>query len=143
MKRYILITAFCLATVLCVAQPPRGGRPGHDGRGGPHMNGRHHRTERVECLDAQRMEMVLRVLKDQSFDDKRLEVAKLCVSLGAFCTSDLAQVAETFSFDDRRLEFLRFAYPYCLDPENYFMLKKSFSFESNFNALMESIHPGY
>ena len=83
----------------------------------------------------------MEVLGGQSFDDKKLEIAKLCVTIGYFCTADMAQMAKVFSFDDRRLEFLKYAYAYCLDKENYPMLRDSFSFQSNFDALLDYIYP--
>lgn len=87
--------------------------------------------------------MSLRVIGDQSFDDKKLEIAELCVMLGHFCTDDLARIASLFSFDDNRLTFLQYAYPYCQDPQNYYALREVFSFKSNFDTMMESLHPGH
>ena len=86
---------------------------------------------------------MLQVLEKQSFDDKKLEVAKLCVELVPFEVRDLARFAEKFSFDDNRKAFLIFAYQHCCDPENYYALKEVFSFQSNFEAVMEATHPGY
>lgn len=89
------------------------------------------------------MRMALNVLDDLSFDDKRLEVANLCVVLGHFCTDDLARIAQKFSFDDNRKKFLIFAYDYCEDPQNYYYLHDVFDFESNFEDMMKAVMPGY
>ena len=113
----------------------------HDGRGHGHNRGQG-RTE-YYCASAEQMHMVMRVLDNQSFDDKRLEVAELCVVLGEFCVDDLARMAEKFSFDDNRLKFLQIAYPYCVDPENYYYLRRTFTFDSNFDKLMETVQPGF
>ena len=51
------------------------------------------------------------------------------------------RVLDNQSFDDNRLQFLQYAYPYCVDPENYYYLRGCFSFESNFEKLMETIPP--
>jgi len=87
--------------------------------------------------------MTQQVMADMSFDDKKLEVAKLAVCLAPFCARDLAQLASVFSFDESRLAFLQFAYPYCSDPENYPFLRDVFSFNSNYDKLMQSIHPSH
>jgi len=87
--------------------------------------------------------MAMQILKHQSFDDKKLEIAKLCVVLGHFCVDDLARMAGTFSFDENRLTFLTFAYAYCEDPQNYYDLRDVFSFRSNFDTLMDNVHPGH
>ena len=100
-------------------------------------------TEEVPRKSSRMMQLVLKVLNNQSFDDKKLEIGMLCVVLGHFCTRDLALIAEQFSFDDNRKQFLIDAYPYCVDPENYYSLKEVFQFRSNFDEMMEKTHPGY
>ena len=136
MKRFGLILG-CLVLVagMTWAQHGRGGHGQDRGRG-------HHRTE-YRCATPEQMHMVMRVLDNQSFDDKRLEVAQLCVVLGEFCVDDLARMAGVFSFDENRLKFLIFAYDYCEDPQNYFALRDVFSFRSNFDTLMDTVYPGY
>lgn len=99
------------------------------------------RRELPPCATAEQMQAVMQTLKGQSFDDKKLEIAQLCVVIGLFCTDDLAVMAKTFSFEDNRLAFLKFAYPYCTDPERYPTLRDSFSFSSNYDALMDYIYP--
>lgn len=86
------------------------------------------------------MQMVINTLKKQSFDSGKREVADLCVVIGTFCVHDLARMAATFSFDDNRRQFLEFAYPYCVDPENYFLLREVFTFSSNYDKLVDAIH---
>ena len=89
------------------------------------------------------MNMAMHVMSQQSFDDKKLEIAKLCVVLGHFCVDDLARLAGTFSFDDSRLTFLIFAYDYCENPQDYYALRDVFTFRSNFDTLMDTVHHGH
>ena len=88
------------------------------------------------------MGMVMQTLRKQLSDDKKLEIANLCVTIGYFCTEDLARMASVFSFDDKRLDFLRYAYAYCTDKERYPLLKNCFTFSSNYDELMRYIYPG-
>ena len=99
------------------------------------------RPPRVECATPEQMTMVLQVLEQQSFDDKKLQIAELCVTIGRFCTSDLARMAATFSYDDSRLTFLLYAHPCCQDPQNYPALRDVFSFSSNYDLLMQQLYP--
>ena len=130
MKKLFFILVLALSAVTVGAQhhhdhqPPQG-RP-HD---------RHH----IECATHEQMNMAMQVLNQQSFDDKKLEIAKLCVVLGHFCVDDLARMAKVFSFDENRLTFLIFAYDYCEDPQNYYALRDTFSFRSNFDTLMDTV----
>lgn len=87
------------------------------------------------------MGLVMQTLRKQLSDDKRLEIANLCVTIGYFCTDDLARMASVFSFDDKRLDFLRYAYAYCTDKERYPFLRDCFTFSSNYDELMRYIYP--
>ena len=137
MKKLLLIFAMALMTAGMTAQ----GRPPQHDRSNHHhdMPPKRH----IVCATPEQMGMVMNVLDKQSFDDKKLEVAKLCVTLGHFCVEDLARMAVVFSFDENRLQFLTYAYDYCQDPQNYYLLRESFSFRSNFDTMMETLLPGY
>jgi len=108
---------------------------------GPAGHGPGHRHV-IECATGEQLAMAVQVLEAQSFDDKKLEIAKLAVVLGRFCTDDLARISKVFSFDDNRLEFFLFAYDYCEDPQNYPFLREAFSFESNYDKMMKKLYPG-
>lgn len=142
MKRILFILMLGLVTVSAAAQS---GRRNHheaapvDARSHSvrHQDHRHV----VECATHEQMQMSMRVLNQQSFDDKKLEVAKLCVTLGHFCVDDLARIATVFSFDDSRLAFLTYAYDYCPDRQHYYSLREVFTFSSNFSKLMDAVQP--
>ena len=138
MKRTLIILFAALVSLAAGAQHHHhGDRPGS--RNGDRGHGRHH----IECATGEQMNMAMQVLENQSFDDKKLDVAKLCVTLGHFCVEDLARMAVVFSFDDNRTKFLIYAYEFCPDPQNYYMLRDVFSFRSNFDTMMETVMPGY
>lgn len=135
MKKYFVLLVAAFMTIGMAAQ----GRP----HGNHHGNQKPPRGRYIECASPEQINMAMHVLNQQSFDDKKLEIAKLCVTLGRFCVDDLARMAAVFSFDDNRLVFLTYAYAYCEDPQNYYALRDVFSFRSNFDTMMESIQPGY
>jgi len=134
MKRIVFILVLALTSMVGMAQNRHYGHDG--GRDGRH---RHH----IECASHEQMRMALDVMKKQSFDDNKLEIGQLCVTLGHFCVDDLARMAALFSFDDNRLKFLRYAYDYCEDPQNYYALRDVFSFSSNFDELMKTVQPAH
>ena len=134
MKKLLFVFVLALSTLTAGAQHH------HDHRG---PQGKVHDRHHIECATHEQMSMAMQILKHQSFDDKKLEIAKLCVVLGHFCVDDLARMAGTFSFDENRLTFLTFAYAYCEDPQNYYDLRDVFSFRSNFDTLMDNVHPGH
>ena len=140
MKKTIFILLLSCVTAVGMAQHHcQPGCPGHH----DHGSAPHHEMHQAAPSSPEQLMMVLQVLDNQSFDDKKLEIAKLSVCLGHFFVQDMVQMASRFSFDDKRKEFFIFAYPYCLDRENYYLLKDAFTFRSNFDEVMEAVLPGY
>ena len=137
-KKVMLALAAVMMAVGMMAHPPHHHESGRGpGRGHEHSPARH-----VVCATPEQLSMTLYVVGNQSFDDKKLEIAKLAVTLGHFCTYDLARVAQLFSFDENRLAFLLYAHAYCEDPQNYPALRDVFSFQSNYDELIRSLYPG-
>ena len=138
MKKYFFLLAALMIALSGMAQRH------HDGHGGPGGRGDRGRGHaRIECATGEQLHMSLHVLEQQSFDDKKLEIAQLCVTLGHFCVDDLARIAAVFTFDENRLKFLIYAYDFCEDREYYYALRDVFSFRSNFDTLMDTVMPGY
>ena len=138
MKKLFTLLAAVVVAVGMMAQPPHHQEMGH-GHGPKHSN--HGHEQHFVCATPDQLSMTLQVVGNQSFDDKKLEIAKLAVTLGHFCTDDLARVAQLFSFDDNRLTFLLYAHTYCEDPQNYPFLRDAFSFQSNYDKLMQALYP--
>ncbi len=139
MKKFFLLLLAATMAAGMTAQPPRHHEPEHGPR---HEHGHGHSPERhITCATAEQLSMTLQVIGQQSFEDKKLEIAKLAVTLGHFCTDDLARVASLFSFDDNRLAFLLYAHAYCEDPQNYPSLQDVFAFKSNYDELIRTLYP--
>lgn len=77
--------------------------------------------------------------KSESMDSNKLKMAKNYVSSNTLTAEQIATISKGFSFDNNRLEFAKHAYTNCYDKNNYFMLKETFSFSSNYNALLKHI----
>ena len=139
MKRLVFVLTLCLAALTAMPQHHSSHRGSHPSRTEIHHGD--HRGHDYNCARHDQMRMVKQTLHKQSFDDDKLEIACLCVTLGEFCTLDLADMAAEFSFDDNRTKFLKYAYDYCTDPQNYYFLRDSFTFKSNFDDMMSTIQP--
>ena len=139
MKKIFLLLTAALFAIGMMAQPPHH----HESeRGRGHNHGHNPRPERhITCATQEQLSMTLHVIGQQSFDDKKLEIAKLAVTLGHFCTDDLARIVKLFSFDDSRLAFLLYAHAYCEDPQNYPALRDVFAFQSNYDEMMRTLYP--
>ncbi len=78
-------------------------------------------------------------LKDESFDSNRLKTAKSYLLQNKISAEQVKQIAELFSFDSYRLDWAKAAYSNCYDKGNYFLLKSVFSFDANYNSLVDYI----
>lgn len=122
----------------------------HDGHhDGHHHHHHHHQTPPppapapVKVATPEQLQWALQVLDKQSYDDKRMEVAKLCVVLCPFPVKDLARMVDRFTMEDNKVKFLTFAHHYCPDPENYYRLRDALRYRSDYDKLMEAVDPHY
>ena len=51
-------------------------------------------------------------------------------------TADIKRLMATFTFEDNKLDFAKFAYSYVADPQNYFQVTSGFTFSSNKTELL-------
>jgi hypothetical protein len=68
-------------------------------------------------------------IKAESFTSNQVEVAKQVT----YClnTTQIKAIMEIFSFESNRLDYAKWAYPNCVDKDNYFLLNSAFSFSSS------------
>lgn len=78
-------------------------------------------------------------LKAESFDSNRLQNAKVYASKANLSASQIKEIAATFTFDSNRLDWAKSAYSACYDKGNYFLLRDTFTFSSNYSALQDYI----
>lgn len=132
MKKILFTLAMCLSVAVAYPQPPG---QAHGQREMPP----HHRQQRKICAGEENIGIIVETLNSLSFTEQKMNVAKMCVQVMPICTNDLKLIVATFEFDNDRLEYLKFAHDYVTDPWNYHLLSDSFSFSTNYNALMNHI----
>lgn len=150
MKRIFFTLLFSLLTLVSLqAQTPHPQH--HNAPGGAPDNAMHHAPQHpmpgpghahnpmLRVASPDQVDEIVRHLNEEKFDDRRMEIAKLCVYICPVSVWGLARMAETFSFDDRRLDFLLYAYDYCPDRENYYQLRSSLTFGTNADKLCSTL----
>jgi hypothetical protein len=70
-------------------------------------------------------------IEEGSFDDTKLSTAKSIVTSNCLSTDQISQICNLFSFEENKLAFAKFAYPYATDPRNYFKINNVFSFSTS------------
>ena len=76
----------------------------------------------------------------QSFENDRMRVLKQVVKANCLYTSQVIELAKLFTFDDKRLEVVKLAYPYVFDPQNYYTVNDILTFSSSKEKLDEFIN---
>lgn len=156
MKKYVFLLMACLASFGVMAQhhhsnpqPTPPPQTQYDQHHHDHHHDQHHQQTPppapapVRVANAEQVQMALQIIEKQSYDDKRMEVAKLCVVLCPFPVKDLARMANRFTMEDRKVDFLKFAHKYCPDKQNYYQLRDVLRYRSDYDKLMESVDPNY
>jgi len=78
-------------------------------------------------------------IKSKTFSDSKLTLAKQITKGNCLTSAQIAQITSLFDFEDSKLEYSKFAYSYCFNPENYWKVNNSFEFESTIEELNEHI----
>ena len=65
------------------------------------------------------VDMMVLQLKEQPFDNERLALAKTLVSSAMFTSAQIARMGQTIDFSNSQVDFLKYAYSYCSDPQGY------------------------
>ena len=83
-------------------------------------------------------EMIER-MKGQSFDSDKLALGKVIVASSSLTAEQIGRLAETISFSSSQVEFLEYAYPYCVDKKNYYKAVDVLAFGSDKQKVLEYI----
>lgn len=70
-------------------------------------------------------------LAAESFDNTRLTLAKQIASTNALSAAQIMEICKMFSFENNRLDFAKYAYPYCIDKNKYYLVNGAFSYDSS------------
>lgn len=90
-------------------------------------------------MSVQTYQGLITQIQNASFDNNKVTIAKMAIKSNSISVNQLKGVLSELSFDSNRLDVAKFAYPYCVDKNNYFLLNDSFEFSSNASDLMKSI----
>lgn len=112
----------------------------HDDHDGYNHGGHHDRgCSRRYAMSPGDFNSAVSTIKKQSFEDSKLKTAKQIVTSNCLNTNQIMQIANLFSFEDNKLDFAKFAYDYCMEPQSYYKLNGIFNFSSNADALSDYV----
>lgn len=142
MKKVMLYLLLIVA-VPAAAQPGFFGRGPHTSRAfsgrpcqGPLIKPGHSTHAEAQGMHPRDFEEAVRIISEENFDDKRLELAKYIIKSNPMSARQITRICTLFNFEANKLEFAKFAYPYCVDRNRYFLVDEVF----NFSASKEELH---
>ncbi|MCQ2132130.1 MAG: DUF4476 domain-containing protein [Bacteroidaceae bacterium] len=131
MKRLFIALIVMVAMTANAQEAGRGEHPAYSyNTERPMANGQRPMAYDIAPMDKEQAKMVIKLIKSASFDDKKLETAKVCLALRPMFAADIETIAKSFSFDDGRLKFLKYAFDYCVDKENTLRFSRLFTFRT-------------
>lgn len=83
----------------------------------------------------------LRFMKEEGFDDRRLEIAKGEIRLaGGILTDDLYLLLKEIRFEDRRIALAKYAYTYVCDQPKFSRVFDAFEFPSSRREMQDFLY---
>lgn len=104
----------------------------------PQMQPQHHPQTPPVCT-YEEVEQMYQLMVKESFEDSRMALGKNIVSNKRLTATQIKRLTESFTFENNKLEFLKYAYAYCVDPQNYFQCVDVLTFSSNKEQLLKFI----
>lgn len=79
------------------------------------------------------------VVEEENFSDKKIMIAKQALKGKCMSVQNIITISESFDFEDKKLEFAKFAYDYTYDVDNFYQVNKIFDFSSSKEELNEYV----
>ena len=91
-------------------------------------------------MNPQDYDEAYQLISKESFDSSKLTLAKQVVSSNPMTASQILGICKLFSFESNKLEFAKYAYAFCVEPNKYYLLNDAFSYDSSKRELDEYIN---
>ena len=96
-------------------------------------------TQVVEVVDDDLLNSMAAQMKAQSFDSDRLALGKTIVASAYFTAEQIAYLARTLDYSQSQVDFLKYAYAYCVDKNNYHSVVDVLTYRSDKQKVIDYI----
>lgn len=79
-------------------------------------------------------------IQNTSFENDKYNIAISLFKFNCMTSDQIILVINQLTYDATKVKFAKYAYDYCVDPQNYFKVVNTFTFSSSKNELMEYIN---
>ena len=84
-----------------------------------------------QACSPEKFSQIKNMISQQAFEDDKMGVAKQASRNTFLSVNQIIEIARLFSFEDNRLEYLKFAYDHCIDRENYYLANSVLTYKSS------------
>ncbi len=97
--------------------------------------------EEINCYTISNSDFnsALKSIENKNFSDSKLILAKQVAKNNCLTAMQIKKIMMLFNFEDTKLEFAKYAYSFCYNPENYWKVNDAFKFESTIEELNDFI----
>jgi hypothetical protein len=93
-------------------------------------------TGYIGCAMPQsKVDNIKTAIDNESFSSNKMQVAKQATKNKCLTTDQVIEIAEMFSFEDDKLEYVKYAYDFTYDRDNYYQVNSIFSFSATKDKL--------
>lgn len=76
-------------------------------------------------------------IKGKTFEDSKLTTAKQVTKANCLSAAQIKSIMDLFTYESSKLEYAKFAYPFCYEQNKYYQVNDAFGFESSIDELDE------
>jgi hypothetical protein len=85
----------------------------------------------VRAISNDQFQRGVNSIKNESFSDSQMRIARQFTRSNCLNVDQIITVIGLFSFEQSKLDYAKFAYDFCVDKGNYFMVNDAFTFSSS------------
>jgi hypothetical protein len=74
-------------------------------------------------------------IRNTSFESDKLSVAKQALRANGMTAYQIQAIMLEFAYESSRLDFAKFGYGFCVDPQNYYQVNSAFTYSSSIDDL--------
>ena len=71
------------------------------------------------------------LISDRTFESTKMDMTKSVIDLNYFSTEQIKEILTWFVFESNKLDLAKYSFRNTVDPQNYYKLYNSFTFESS------------
>jgi Domain of unknown function (DUF4476) len=92
-----------------------------------------------QVMNARVFEQFKQTLRNESFDNTRLSLAKQTIGTNFFTSLQVKEMVSLFSFETSKLEIAKYAYAFTVDKGSYFVVNDAFTYSNSKEELANFI----